>query len=222
MSLLSCSRGLKRKIMCFDCFPVGVSHSQKYISLLGINSLIREAMQAESPASLSNLCYKSGLLSRPYIKTMYLLFRRTSRWFCFSQHFHRYARILEVFLSLMCVCFLISVPLPLLFLPYPPRYSTTVRMTMSHPTRRETSLMRMKLFFAVNLTWRLANAALVSMCCTGIGSVRGYDELYPRRVDLVKDTAVYSTEVEDGLREFRTFANSLHEYITPHDVIFSY
>ncbi|SPQ18522.1 52d3b593-4ab6-48fa-90fe-d7bacb49fd56 [Thermothielavioides terrestris] len=40
----------------------------------------------------------------------------------------------------------------------------------------------------------LPNAALVSMCATAIGSVMGYDEIYPRLVDLVRETRLYESE----------------------------
>ncbi|RKF73537.1 Glycogen debranching enzyme [Golovinomyces cichoracearum] len=38
----------------------------------------------------------------------------------------------------------------------------------------------------------LPNAALVSMCSCATGSVMGYDEIYPRLVDLVSETRLYS------------------------------
>ncbi|KAI9842458.1 MAG: hypothetical protein M1837_007127 [Sclerophora amabilis] len=39
----------------------------------------------------------------------------------------------------------------------------------------------------------LPNAALVSMCACAIGSVMGYDEVYPKLVDLVKEERLYSS-----------------------------
>ena len=43
----------------------------------------------------------------------------------------------------------------------------------------------------------LPNAALVSMCASAIGSVMGYDELYPRLVNLVAETRPYSSKYSD-------------------------
>ncbi|OAQ97566.1 hypothetical protein LLEC1_01209 [Akanthomyces lecanii] len=40
----------------------------------------------------------------------------------------------------------------------------------------------------------LSNAALVSMCSSATGSVMGYDEIYPKLVDLVNDTRLYTSE----------------------------
>ena len=39
----------------------------------------------------------------------------------------------------------------------------------------------------------LPNAALVSMCSSATGSVMGYDEVYPKLVDLVSETRLYSS-----------------------------
>ncbi|TLS24834.1 hypothetical protein PpBr36_09099 [Pyricularia pennisetigena] len=40
----------------------------------------------------------------------------------------------------------------------------------------------------------LPNAALVSMCASATGSVMGYDEIYPKLVDLVIETRLYTSE----------------------------
>jgi len=40
----------------------------------------------------------------------------------------------------------------------------------------------------------LPNAALVSMCASATGSVMGYDEIYPKLVDLVSETRLYTSE----------------------------
>jgi glycogen debranching enzyme len=40
----------------------------------------------------------------------------------------------------------------------------------------------------------LPNAALVSMCASATGSVMGYDEIYPKLVDLVGETRLYTSE----------------------------
>lgn len=40
----------------------------------------------------------------------------------------------------------------------------------------------------------LPNAALVAMCSSAIGSVMGYDEIYPKLVDLVSETRLYTSE----------------------------
>ena len=44
----------------------------------------------------------------------------------------------------------------------------------------------------------LPNAALVNMCSSATGSVMGYDEIYPRLVDLVNETRLYTSESSNG------------------------
>ncbi|KAF3483763.1 glycogen debranching enzyme [Arthroderma uncinatum] len=47
----------------------------------------------------------------------------------------------------------------------------------------------------------LPNAALVAMCSSAIGSVMGYDEIYPEQVNLVNETRLYSSpSSEDGVK----------------------
>ena len=44
----------------------------------------------------------------------------------------------------------------------------------------------------------LPNAALVSMCASATGSVMGYDEIYPKSVNIVKERRVYTSPFSDG------------------------
>ncbi|WEW61382.1 bifunctional 4-alpha-glucanotransferase/amylo-alpha-1,6-glucosidase [Emydomyces testavorans] len=44
----------------------------------------------------------------------------------------------------------------------------------------------------------LPNAALVAMCASAIGSVMGYDEIYPAHVNLVSDTRSYTSAFSEG------------------------
>ncbi|GBF62091.1 glycogen debranching enzyme [Trichophyton mentagrophytes] len=50
----------------------------------------------------------------------------------------------------------------------------------------------------------LPNAALVAMCSSAIGSVMGYDEIYPKHVDLVNETRLYSSASSDSGVRSRT------------------
>lgn len=44
----------------------------------------------------------------------------------------------------------------------------------------------------------LSNAALVSMCASATGSVMGYDEIYPKLVDIVHEKRLYSSPSSEG------------------------
>src|SRR3569833_2514487 len=67
----------------------------------------------------------------------------------------------------------------------------------------------------------LPNAALVSMCSSATGSVMGYDEIYPRLVDLVNETRLYASESSNrsvkigsgrnGIGGIKKLLNQIHE-----------
>ncbi|EEQ32685.1 glycogen debranching enzyme [Microsporum canis CBS 113480] len=55
----------------------------------------------------------------------------------------------------------------------------------------------------------LPNAALVAMCSSAIGSVMGYDEIYPEHIDLVNEKRLYSSSFsEDGVK-YKTGAGGI-------------
>ena len=45
----------------------------------------------------------------------------------------------------------------------------------------------------------LPNAALVNMCASATGSVMGYDEIYPKLLDIVSEKRLYSSQYSEGL-----------------------
>lgn len=66
----------------------------------------------------------------------------------------------------------------------------------------------------------LPNAALVSMCASATGSVMGYDEVYPKLVDLVHETRLYTSQSsmktvqigggEGGIGGIKKLLNQIH------------
>ena len=67
----------------------------------------------------------------------------------------------------------------------------------------------------------LPNAALVCMCSSATGSVMGYDEIYPKLVDLVNETRLYTSASsgtkpikigggEDGIGGVKKLLNQIH------------
>ncbi|KAI5463687.1 glucanotransferase domain of glycogen debranching enzyme-domain-containing protein [Mariannaea sp. PMI_226] len=66
----------------------------------------------------------------------------------------------------------------------------------------------------------LPNAALVSMCSSATGSVMGYDEIYPKLVDLVNETRLYTSPSsskpvkigggENGIGGVKKLLNQIH------------
>ncbi|KAL7270191.1 bifunctional 4-alpha-glucanotransferase/amylo-alpha-1,6-glucosidase [Rhizina undulata] len=62
----------------------------------------------------------------------------------------------------------------------------------------------------------LPNGALVAMCDCGIGSVMGYDEIYPKLLNLVSEPRVYSPSQESleqapGIGKLKRLFNQIHE-----------
>lgn len=63
----------------------------------------------------------------------------------------------------------------------------------------------------------LPNAALVSMCASAIGSVMGYDEIYPKLVDIVQEKRLYKSassenvdSSEGGIGSIKKLLNQIH------------
>jgi len=56
------------------------------------------------------------------------------------------------------------------------------------------------------------NAAVVAMTASAIGSTRGYDEIFPKTIDLVNETRVYkkNLNLNSGVFPIRTLLNKLH------------
>ncbi|KAJ1715991.1 glycogen debranching enzyme Gdb1 [Aspergillus flavus] len=160
-----------------------------FVKRLGINALIREAMQAWSTGELSRLVHRHG--GRP-IGSFDLDLPTAG-----SSHAIASASTdsQEETIAHIRPC-----PVQALF------------MDCTHdnemPAQKRT---------AVDT---LPNAALVSMCASAIGSVMGYDEVYPKLVDLVHETRLYSSAFsgpskgelgsEGGIGSIKKILNELH------------
>ncbi|KAL2106419.1 hypothetical protein VUR80DRAFT_6761 [Thermomyces stellatus] len=63
----------------------------------------------------------------------------------------------------------------------------------------------------------LPNAALVGMCACAIGSVMGYDDIYPDRVNLVSERRLYNpVEIgsgDDGIGKIKKLINQIHTHM---------
>jgi glycogen debranching enzyme len=57
----------------------------------------------------------------------------------------------------------------------------------------------------------LSTGALVAMCAASIGSVMGYDEIFPRLLDLVRESRLYAPESsQEGIGKTKGILNRLH------------
>ena len=56
----------------------------------------------------------------------------------------------------------------------------------------------------------LSTGALVTFMCSAIGSVKGFDDLYPRHLDIVGETRRYEVGTENGIGSIKRLLNHLH------------
>jgi len=57
----------------------------------------------------------------------------------------------------------------------------------------------------------LPTGALVAMCAAAVGSVMGYDEIFPRLLDLVSESRLYAMEKDQpGIGKTKAVLNNLH------------
>ncbi|OJI96385.1 hypothetical protein ASPVEDRAFT_122685 [Aspergillus versicolor CBS 583.65] len=131
-----------------------------FVKRLGINALIREAMQAWSTEELSRLVHRHG--GRP-IGSFELDLPSPGQDFSKTQSSGNETGTVHS---------IRPIPVPALFMDC----THDNEMPAQKRTAKDT----------------LSNAALVAMCDSAIGSVMGYDEIYPKIVDLVHETRLYS------------------------------
>ena len=145
-----------------------------FVQRLGLSSLIREAMQAWSTAELSRLVHRHGgrpigsfevdEVTRPEGRTPAT--SPTRQETKDDQNEDRYSR--EIIRTIK------PTPVHALFMDCTHDNETPAQKRDARDT--------------------LPNAALVNMCSSATGSVMGYDEIYPRLVDLVNESRLYTSE----------------------------
>lgn len=141
-----------------------------FVKRLGLSALIREAMQAWSTGELSRLVHRHG--GRPIgsfevdeISSAEVHHSRENGYSNGTDG-HQYTR--EIIRRIK------PVPVQALFMDCTHDNEVPAQKRDARDT--------------------LPNAALVSMCASATGSVMGYDEIYPRLVDLVGETRLYTSE----------------------------
>ena len=137
-----------------------------FVKRLGINALIREAMQAWSTGELSRLVHRHG--GRP-IGSFDIDLPSAG-----SSHS---AATADSGASKQRISHIHPTPVQALFMDC----THDNEMPAQRRDARDT----------------LPNAALVSMCASATGSVMGYDEVYPKVVDLVHETRPYTSKYSE-------------------------
>ncbi|KAG0237756.1 hypothetical protein BGW42_000162 [Actinomortierella wolfii] len=151
-----------------------------FVSRLGINSLIREAMQAWDPRELSRLVHRHGL------KPVGAMDRSS----LFEQ------------VPLRCKDGTMA---PSKITPLLGSHPHALFMDCTHDNETPHQKRRAE--------DTLSNAALVCMTSCAIGSVKGYDEVYPALLNLVTERRLYSTYEDPmsvGIHKVKSILNKLH------------
>lgn len=162
-----------------------------FVQKLGISSLIREAMQAHSVSELSRLCHKHG--GRPI---------GSYRWIPLDSIAYP-AKKSEYLKS--CdeeIKFKSEVPIPPLVTSDEPH---ALFMDCTHdnemPAQKRT------------VEDTLPTAALVAFCSCANGTTMGFDECYPKLLDVVKETRKYSYGKDMGIAKVKKLLSDIRQDI---------
>lgn len=162
-----------------------------YVQKLGISSLIREAMQAHSVAELSRLCHKHG--GRPI---------GSFRWLpldCISYPAHPEEFEKRSLEDIKCKS---EIPIPQLVTSLEPH---ALFMDCTHdnemPAQKRT------------VEDTLPTAALVSFCSCANGTTMGFDEGYPRLLDVVNEKRKYTYGMDMGISKVKRLLSDIRHEI---------
>ncbi|KAL1897826.1 bifunctional 4-alpha-glucanotransferase/amylo-alpha-1,6-glucosidase [Ceratocystis pirilliformis] len=151
-----------------------------FVKRLGLSSLIREAMQAWSTGELSRLVHRHG--GRPIGSFERDEITRTDAKTADGaksiESTSEHTRNNLTTKSRELIRNIKSVPVQALFMDCTHDNETPFQKRDARDT--------------------LPNAALVSMCASASGSVMGYDEIYPKIIDLVGETRLYVSEASSS------------------------
>ncbi|CEJ93827.1 Putative Glycogen debranching enzyme [[Torrubiella] hemipterigena] len=162
-----------------------------FVKRLGLSSLIREAMQAWSTAELSRLVHKHG--GRP-------IGSFEVDEISYSEPFTKPDSTgASGDLAREVIRHIKPTPVHALFMDCTHDNETPAQKRDARDT--------------------LSNAALVCMCSSATGSVMGYDEIYPKLIDLVNETRLYTSassnaspgkESKSGIASVKKLLNQIH------------
>ncbi|CAM1511767.1 Fc.00g092800.m01.CDS01 [Cosmosporella sp. VM-42] len=171
-----------------------------FVKRLGLSSLIREAMQAWSTGELSRLVHKHG--GRPIgsfeVDEVSKSDIRTPQG---SPQGAKKGNNGNIDISREIIRKIKATPVHALFMDCTHDNETPAQKRDARDT--------------------LPNAALVNMCSSATGSVMGYDEIYPKLVDLVNETRLYTSAAsgtkpikvgggENGIGGVKKLLNQIH------------
>jgi glycogen debranching enzyme len=166
-----------------ELFTGSEDHDRYFMCKLGINSLIRESMQAPDPHELSRLIHKYGGLPVGSLN---------EEWRVESSQFSPANENSKA-------------SLPCNLIPIKGRTPHALFFDCTHDN--ETPHQKRHVIDT------LPNAAVVAMTYSSIGSVMGYDHLYPALLNLVEESRLYKIPQDtlgEGIAKAKQLLNNLH------------
>lgn len=167
-----------------------------FVERLGISSLVREAMQAWSEEELSRLVHRHG--GRP-IGSYRFVPMDNFPYPADVRIDNEYCAWNDQDNAVKCVS---EIMIPQVLTATPPH---ALFMDCTHDNETP--------FQKRTVEDTLPNAALVSLCSSAIGSVYGYDEIYPYLLDLVGESRTYECKDVSGIGKVKSLLNSIRAEI---------
>ena len=159
-------------VVCAELFTGSEEMDFRFVERLGISCLIREAMQAWSTQEMSRLVHRHAGIP---IGSFELDDVSTSRQEAVNGYSITNGHVVERQENLRTIR---RSPVHALFMDCTHDNEVPAQKRDARDT--------------------LPNAALVAMCASAVGSVMGYDEIYPRLIELVHETRSYSSSASDS------------------------
>ncbi|KAL5531515.1 hypothetical protein ACEPAG_4392 [Sanghuangporus baumii] len=166
--------------VCAELFTGSEDTDTYFVSRLGINSLIREAYNGYDPKDFSRLLYRYGV-GKP-IGSM----------------------------DAACLTSKDELPPPTGKGPSRPCIITPIQGSLPHALMFDLTHDNESPLFKRSAEDALSTGALVTFMCSAIGSVKGFDDLYPKHLNIVSENRKYVVGTESGIGSIKRMLNHLH------------
>lgn len=192
VAMLDAARSVNKNLyVVAELFTGSEEYDILYVKQLGISSLIREAMQANSISELSRLCHKHG--GRPIGSFRWLPLDSIA----YPAHPDEFTKRCEE--DIKCKS---EIPIPELVTSQEPH---ALFMDCTHdnetPAQKRT------------IEDTLPTAALVAFCSCANGTTMGFDEGYPKLLNIVNETRKYTYGMDMGISKVKKMLSDIRHEI---------
>lgn len=183
--------------VCAELFTGNEETDTYFVSRLGINSLIRESYNGHDPKEFSRLLYRYGVgkpigPSLPDFPVMSLLSINAGS------------------MDAACLTSTDELSPPTGKGPSRPCLITPIQGSMPHALLFDLTHDNESPMFKRSAEDALSTGALVTFSYSAIGSVKGFDDLYPKLINLVSETRKYEVGSTGGISSIKRVLNHLH------------